>query len=68
MYDILDMDCSSNEVSDNEMEPNPFIDQMTLELLMNKQQYQKYKETKDTTGHYKDMEYSENLSIYRSRI
>ena len=41
------MDCSSNEASDNEMEPNPFIDQMTLELLMNKQQYQKYKETKD---------------------
>ena len=62
------MDCSSNEASDNEMEPNPFIDQMTLELLMNKQQYQKYKETKDPTGNHKDQEYSENLSTYKSRI
>lgn len=62
------MDCSSNEVSDNEMDSNPFIDEMTLELLMNKQQYQKYKETKNPEGHYKDNEYSEELSTYKSRI
>ena len=62
------MDCSSNETSDNEMETTPFIDQMTLELLMNKQQYQKYKETKDPDGHSKEQEFNEELSTYKSRI
>ena len=52
------MDCSSNEASDAEMDSNPFIDQMTLELLMNKQQYQKYKETQNPDGDNKHNEYS----------
>ena len=62
------MYCSSNEASDAEMDSNPFIDQMTLELLMNKQQYQKYKETQNPDGHNKHNEYSEELDTYKTRI
>ena len=62
------MDCSSNEASDAEMDSNPFIDQMTLELLMNKQQYQKYKETQNPDGHNKHNKYSEELDTYKTRI
>lgn len=57
-----------NDISNNEIPRNEFIDKITMELLMSKTKYNKYLESTDPENYEKKMLYKEEVSKYRTVI
>mgnify|MGYP006203658915 CR=1 FL=1 len=57
-----------NDISNNEIPRNEFVDKITMELLMSKTKYNKYLETKDPENYEKKMLYKKEVSKYRTVI
>jgi hypothetical protein len=57
-----------NDISNNEIPRNEFVDKITMELLMSKTKYNKYLESTDPEIYEKKMLYKEEVSKYRTVI
>ena len=57
-----------NDISNNEIPRNEFVDKITMELLMSKTKYNKYLESKDPENYEKKMLYKNEVSKYRTVI
>ena len=68
MNDSSFNECSLNEDYEDESDKDTYIDNITLELLMNKQKYQKYREHASCTNQYKNKQYNDDLHTYKCKI
>jgi len=57
-----------NDISNNEIPRNEFVDKITMELLMSKTKYNKYLESKDPENYEKKTIYKKEVSKYRTVI
>ena len=57
-----------SDTTESPLESNPLIDKITLELLMNKTQYNKYISKTDPKRHSELEEYYSNINQYKSSI
>jgi hypothetical protein len=58
----------STEKSTEQFEKNEFVDKLTLELLMNKNHYQRYISQTNPKRYAEIQEYHDNIELYREQI